>query len=68
MFGREKKHLERLGRRKTLEKSLSSVWGVLGLFIAPVVNFEAAALEGPLKALQGTWPQRLPDSEKILAS
>jgi len=42
-----KKCVERLGRRKILEKSVFSlVWGCLGLFIALGANFKAAALGG----------------------
>ena len=50
LFGiwkREKKHVERLGRRKILGKKMSPWSGAcLGLFITPSANFEATALEG----------------------
>ena len=45
MFRREKKHVERLGRRQISEKSVSSLFvGCLGLFIALGVLFEVVAL------------------------
>ena len=50
MFRREKKHVERLGRRQISEKSVSSLFvGCLGLFIALGVLFEVAT-KGRIKS------------------
>ena len=47
VFGRERKHRERLGRREISEKmSVLPVWGV------PGVKIEVAAIIGPLAAFQ----------------
>ena len=62
VFGREKKRVEKLGREQKIRKI--SLWSgaCVGLFIAPGMNFEAAALQRPSKSVD------LGTSEKILAS
>jgi len=51
VFGREKKHVEKLSREQNSGKMWPLVWGMPGANIAPGTNFETTALQKPSKSV-----------------